>query len=171
MGGWHTHNVIRRHPVLSALTGVYLGGLAWMTLTPMPFETKRASVIEIAVAGLHRYPVTNWVTTAGFEVAIKVAIFVPFGLLLVLLAGRRRWVLVVFVGVLTSCWIELAQSIWIPSRAADGRDVLANSAGVLVGALLAVALISLADRRAHRPVPAAASRSLTPVSQSPASRL
>jgi len=170
MRGWHTHTVIRRHPVLSVFTGVYLGGLAWMTLTPVPFETKRATIVEIAVAGLHRYPITNWVTTGGFELAIKVAIFVPFGLLLVLLAGRRRWLLVSFVGVLTSCWIELAQSIWIPSRAAEARDVLANSAGALLGALLAVALISLADRRS-KPQVSAVSRGLTPVSQSPTSRL
>jgi len=170
MGGWHTQGVIRRHPVLSVFTGVYLGGLALMTLTPVPFESKRASVIEIAVAGLHRFSVTNWVTTAGFEVAIKVAIFVPFGLLLVLLAGRRRWVLVSFFGVLTSCWIELAQSIWIPSRAANGLDVLANSVGVVLGALLAVVLISLVGRRSKdRQV--ASERSLTPVSQSPGSRL
>jgi len=162
--------VIRRHPVLSVLTGVYLGGLAWMTLTPVPFEAKRATFIELAVATFHRSSLTNWVTTGGLEIAIKIAIFVPFGVLLVALFGRRRWVFVVFLGVITSCWIELAQSIWIPSRAADARDVFANSTGALLGALVALVVISVMNRRSAS-TGRAGNRSLTPVSQSPGSRL
>jgi len=152
------------------LTGIYLGGLAWMTLTPIPFEAKRESLVELVVDGLHRSSATDWVTAAGIELAIKVAIFVPFGLLLVGLLGRRRWVFVVFLGVITSCWIELAQSIWVPSRAADAGDVLANSTGALLGVVVALVVITVAQRRSGSRE-RAAHQSLTPISQSPGSRL
>jgi len=162
--------VIRRHPILSVLTGVYLGGLAWVTLTPMPFDTKRDGLIAWSLHQLHQVEMLRWVTFDGLDSVAKALIFVPFGLLLVLLAGRRRWVFVVFLGLITSCWIELAQNIWIPSRSADARDVMANTGGALLGAIVAVAILGATSKRRKRSRTAARS-SLTPVSQSPGSRL
>jgi len=162
--------VIRRHPLLSALTGVYLGGLAWITLTPIPFENKRENVISWSLDRIHEVEMLRWVTFDGLDFVAKMLIFVPFGLLLVLIFSRRRWVFVVFLGLITSCWIELAQNIWIPSRSADGQDVLANTAGALLGAMIAVAILGVTKKRRRRS--GSASRSpLTPVSQSPGSRL
>ena len=149
---------------------MYLGGLAVMTLTPVTFETKRMDLVSWIVEGFAQFGPTKWVTADGVEFALKVLIFVPLGLLLVLIAGRRKWLFVVFLGVLTSCWIELAQDIWIPSRAADARDVFANSAGTMIGALIALAILAARVRRA-RAGKSRANRPLTPISQSPGSGL
>lgn len=162
--------MIRRHPFLSTVTGVYLGSLALMTLTPITFENKRSSVVSWLVESFSQFGPTKWISTDGVEFALKVMIFVPLGLLLVLLAGRRKWLFVVFLGVLASCWIELAQDIWIPSRTADARDVFANSAGTIIGALLALAIIAARVRRA-KAVRSRAQSPLTPISQSPGTGL
>lgn len=62
-------------------------------------------------------------------------LFVPVGILLLLLLGARRWWSAVGFGVLGVAWVEAAQSLWMPAGYADGWDVVWGSAGVVVGVL------------------------------------
>lgn len=77
--------------------------------------------------------------------------FVPVGILLVMLLGRRRWWAAVGFAVLGSAWIEAAQSVWMPAGYAETVDVVWASLGGLAGVLLAVMLTSprLRSMRAH----------------------
>ena len=77
--------------------------------------------------------------------------FVPVGILLVLLLGRRRWWAAVAFAVLGSAWIEAAQSIWMPDGYSEPGDVFWSSLGAIAGVLLAVILTSPRRRsmRAH----------------------
>ena len=77
------------------------------------------------------------------------AAFVPVGILLVLLLGRRRWWAAIAFGVLGSAWLEAAQSVWMPLGYAEAMDVLWASSGVIAGVLIAV--ISTAPRRRSIP--------------------
>ena len=60
------------------------------------------------------------------EFTANIAMFVPVGLLFLLLVGRRRWWLALAGGVALTCAIEFAQ-IFLPGRFSDVRDILANS--------------------------------------------
>ena len=61
------------------------------------------------------------------------AAFLPVGVLLVLLLGRRRWWAAVAFAVLGSAWIEAAQSIWMPVGYAEVVDIVWAGLGAVVG--------------------------------------
>jgi glycopeptide antibiotics resistance protein len=60
-------------------------------------------------------------------------LFVPAGILLVLLLGTRRWWSAMSFGVLGAAWVEAAQTLWMPPGYADAWDVVWASTGVVVG--------------------------------------
>jgi glycopeptide antibiotics resistance protein len=142
--------VLRRHPFLSLLLVAYLAALAWATLTPSTNSDQAFNVLRELTTVLQGYPATSWVDFLMVEFAANIALFVPMGLLLVLLLGRPMWWACFFTGVIVSCWIELAQGVWLPSRVADPRDIASNGIGTLVGVLLALLLTWPAAHRDRR---------------------
>ncbi len=106
--------------------------------------------------------VTDWLVTHGIpltfalvEALANVAMFVPLGVLLVLLAaapagrsarGLRLMVRVALVGLAISTGIEVAQALWLPSRVATVQDVVMNTLGAAAGAWATLVVL---DRRAR----------------------
>ena len=134
-----------RHPILSTLTLAYLAIVGWLTLTPSSTGFESGLLWRLADA-LGQYPATDWFTFMRLEFLANIAMFVPFGVFLVLLFGRRMWWLAIVLGVLMTAGIEFAQN-FIPSRVSDPRDLLANSVGAVVGTLLALAVTAPRARR------------------------
>nr|WP_252727946.1 VanZ family protein [Curtobacterium sp. WW7] len=81
------------------------------------------------------------------ESLANVAFFVPLGLLVVLLAGARWWWAGAAAGLLVSSTIEIGQALFLPARYATIDDVVANTMGAVVGAVLGVLLLGVAARR------------------------
>lgn len=73
------------------------------------------------------------------------AAFVPVGILLLLVLGRRRWWAAVAFAVLGSGWIEAAQSVWMPLGYAEAMDVVWSGAGATLG--VGIAYLATAPRR------------------------
>jgi glycopeptide antibiotics resistance protein len=142
--------VLRRHPVLSLLTVAYGVALAILTLTPAADGERVYSLLTRLVALFERFDRTDWITYGVAEFAANIVLFVPLGVLLVLLLGRRRWLAVIVAGLLASCWIELAQGIWIGDRVADSRDLVSNTLGTAIGVVLAMMLTWPAATRDRR---------------------
>lgn len=130
--------MFRRHPVLSLLTVAYLACLAWLTLTPTDDGERAFTLLGRLVDLFQRHESTSWLTYPLAEFAANIVLFVPMGVFVVLLFGRRHWWAGIFVGVLTSCWIELAQGVWMPDRVADPRDLASNSIGTALGVVVAL---------------------------------
>jgi hypothetical protein len=80
-----------------------------------------------------------WATTRRLEVGANVALFVPLGLLLTFLLDRSRY-LVLPIGFLVSFLVESVQALFLPGRTPSVLDIIANTAGVCVGMLLATML-------------------------------
>jgi glycopeptide antibiotics resistance protein len=80
------------------------------------------------------------------EFLLNVGMFVPLGLFLVLLLGRRAWWLGILFGVGLTVVIEFVQQS-LPSRVSDPRDLVANSIGAAVGVLLALVVTASKARR------------------------
>ena len=123
--------------VLVALFVIYLVLLAWMVLWKLevPFVGGGA-LREIAVvpfASEKRRP---------FEVVVNLALFVPFGLYLGLLAPSWRWWRVAVAVAGASVGFELAQYM-LAIGTSDVADVIDNTAGGLAG----FGLLALARRR------------------------
>lgn len=81
------------------------------------------------------------------EFASNIVMFLPLGLLGVLAFPRLRWWLIPIAALVLSAAIELAQLVLISERNASVLDVVANTAGALIGAAAAWALRSLVRRR------------------------
>lgn len=113
-----------RRMILSVLAALYFGTLIGLTFVPGSAANRLA---------------WYWPFLA----------FVPVGILLVLLLGRRRWWAAIGFGVLGAAWIEAAQSIWMPIGYAEGMDVVWASAGAILG-VVAVVLITSPRRRSMR---------------------
>ncbi|OUZ12123.1 hypothetical protein BHE97_02710 [Aeromicrobium sp. PE09-221] len=73
---------------------------------------------------------------AVIEVSANVALFVPFGVLVAWWGGWAWW-RVAIIGALVSTVIEAVQAVAPLDRTASVGDVLANTAGAALGALVA----------------------------------
>jgi VanZ family protein len=150
----------RRHAVLRRLAGaagvVYLVTLGFIALWPTPVDRAAAGTITRVLAKLHAHGVPGWFDYELIEFSANVVLFLPVGLLGVVLLGAARWWAVVLIGCFISCCIELSQLVFLPARYATLQDVLANSSGAVIGAMLGTALLAMATSR-MRPerVPAA----------------
>jgi hypothetical protein len=133
--------MMRRHPALCVVAAIYFLGLALLCLTPN-------SVVSRASASIRR--LVPWASASVAEVVVSLVLFVPVGVLLVLITGRRRWVTVLVVGVLASCWLRLAELVWMPRGHIGGGSVMPHVAGIAVGMVLAVTLLALRRRSIER---------------------
>jgi glycopeptide antibiotics resistance protein len=133
-----------RHPILSLITLLYLAIVGWITLGPQPFDSTNGLIVRVLEL-LQRHEATDWVTYAGIEFTANVFMFLPIGLFFLLLFGRGRWWLAILVGVVLTFAIETAQLV-IPGRVSDARDLAANSAGAVLGVLVALVLTAAKAR-------------------------
>ena len=74
------------------------------------------------------------------EFGLNVLLFVPLSLLGSLLKPRWTWSSWVVVGYVATFSIELTQVLLLPDRSATMQDVVANTGGALIGALIAWAI-------------------------------
>jgi glycopeptide antibiotics resistance protein len=141
--------MLRRHPVLSAVTAVYLLAVGWITMSSQPQDSSQNHFIRDVIAQIGRFPPTSWVTYSGVEFTANIAMFVPMGALFTLLLGMRRWWVALIIGFVATCTIEFIQ-LFLPTRYSDIRDIIANTTGTIIGIGI-VALIVWLRRRGNSP--------------------
>ena len=132
-----TGRMLRKHPLLALFTVGYLALVGWMTLGPQPLNRGGSRILFRALRFFGDHSSTSWITYDRVEFLANVAMFVPIGVLFLLVLGRRQWWLATLIGVALTVTIEVSQ-LGIPGRVSDPRDVLANSLGALVGVLFAL---------------------------------
>jgi VanZ family protein len=107
--------------------------VAW----PTPVDRGASRAITRILEALHNREVLMFLGYRQVEFLSNVAMFVPLGLLIGILLGRRLWGLAILAGFALSMGIELFQHVFLPERFATVDDVIANTSGALVGALVA----------------------------------
>lgn len=127
----------RTRAVTRVTFGCYLIVLGWLTFTPQPDDTSAFGWVRQAIdqVAAHGIPLTFAVA----EAVGNLLLFVPFGLLAGVLAGRRRWRVVLLAGTAASAAIELIQ-LAIPGRWTTVQDWILNTLGTGVG-LVVLALV------------------------------
>lgn len=129
-----------------ALLAVYLGAVTAVTMTPGRTHDSSLGIVRTVLAWLDERGVP--LPFASVEAVANVVMFVPFGVLVGLLLGLRRWWAVVLLGAATSVVIETVQRV-VPERYSTVQDVVMNTLGAAVGvAALAWWLARRARRRA-----------------------
>ncbi|MEO5665027.1 MAG: VanZ family protein [Nocardioides sp.] len=145
--------MFHRHPFLSLLTFAYLGFVGLVTLTPSSAQLDYSALAERVLARLETYPdlepVTARLTVERVEFLANIGLFVPVGAFVLLLFGSRLWWIAVLGGIALTSAIETAQRS-IPGRVSDPRDVVANSAGAVIGVVLALVLTLPSSLRRRR---------------------
>jgi hypothetical protein len=73
--------MLLRHPVLGTATALYLGLVAWITLSPEPYDRRIDGFLFRALRALHRHDGTGWLAIAigvGLSALIETAqMFLP----------------------------------------------------------------------------------------------
>jgi VanZ family protein len=125
-----------------------LGAIA---LWPTPVDRAGAGLLVKALKELHRRGMPGWIDYAFVESASNVLLFIPLGVLVVSILGRRQWWAGGAVGMLLSALIELAQFVFLPARYPTLLDVAANTGGAALGGLLMLLVLTLRKPVPNRP--------------------
>ena len=141
----------RSRSVLTLACAAYLVVVGLVTLLPQSGSRLGSPLYRLAEF-FGGNPATAWLTFNTLEFSANIVLFIPIGLLLTLMLGRRRWWVAILAGVAFTAAIEFTQR-FLPTRVSDVRDIVANTLGAIVGTLLAIALVSLATRRSARSLP------------------
>lgn len=126
---------------------VYGAVVAAIAYWPTPVDSGLRASIGRALAALHRRGLPGWFDYAQLEWWANVAFFAPIGLLVVLLIGGHRWWVATLVGGTVSVAIEVGQHIFLPMRYATVDDVVANTLGAAVGALVGLVMLAVVHHR------------------------
>lgn len=123
--------------VLIVLATVWMSGKSYSKVDPLPFDDILHLSHRIA-----RHPVsTHILAVIIVPIIVNVLLFVPWGFLMFIAlytADRptlQTYVLTVLLGFTFTCAIEGWQ-YFLPSRVADVNDIIWNTTGALLGAIL-----------------------------------
>lgn len=87
-------------------------------------------------------PLVAGMTYVQVESTLNALMFVPLGAALAALLGRRLWILAPVIGFVVSLTVEWMQG-QIPGRIPDVQDIVWNTLGAIVGAVLTAIIAEL----------------------------
>lgn len=121
--------------------GLYLVAVCVIVFAPQADAERFTGVVAIVARALESWGVPVEIGYPVLEFAANIALFVPFGMLVPLIAPLWHPWLVIASGFAVSCLIEFIQTA-LPSRFPTASDLLANTLGTALG----VALLALVTR-------------------------
>lgn len=132
--------------LLLGLLVVYVLFLVFVLFFPRgEMPSTSVSVITDFVQSLGGDP--SLVTSERMEVLLNVAIMVPLALLGRLLRPGYSWRDWTAVGFVIATAVEVFQGLFLPERSASALDVVANTTGVAIGAIIGSAMRVVIRRR------------------------
>lgn len=139
------------HKVAILLAVVYFAVLAGILFWPSPVDRPIDSALAEVIQWLHTHGLPQWfIGYRKVEFAANILLFVPFGIVAVLRLPRRFWWLSVIIAAAVSGLVELAQAIFLPDRVPALSDIIANTSGAFIGALVVLFVWSVRRRRVLR---------------------
>src|SRR4051794_6934371 len=132
-----THAGAFRVRFVSGLTALYVAFVLLVTLWPTTVDQGLDPYLDKVLERLHSHGVPGFVDYNFVEFTANILFFVPVGFLGGLALSRRFWWLSAVFGFALSCAVGLAQATFLPGRVASAKDVLANTTGAVIGAVLA----------------------------------
>jgi cytochrome c biogenesis factor len=130
----------RRNIALAIITepglwlALYVVGLALVAFWPVRIDRDADALYAAITAAV------PWLTEARVEFAANIALFVPFGLLLVATL-RRRGTLALVLAIVVSTVMEAGQGLFLVERTPSVFDILANTTGAAVGIIIGLDLL------------------------------
>ncbi|WP_231938667.1 VanZ family protein [Arthrobacter sp. B6] len=90
---------------------------------------------------LHSHGIPKWFNYKFVEASANVALFVPVGAVASMAFPAKRWWQVGAFGLIVSGCMELGQLLFLDNRFASPLDLVTNTGGAVIGALLASAVL------------------------------
>lgn len=128
---------------------LYLLAVVRITQWPQLADESDLAWLVDLLAWAHRNGLPAAIGMPVVEASANVAMFVPFGVLVPLVLRRPAWQAVVAGAVFSAC-LETSQALFFPDRVPSLQDVVMNTAGAALGALLLVQVTAARARRASR---------------------
>jgi glycopeptide antibiotics resistance protein len=97
---------------------------------------------------LHWHGSPRWFNYQFIEVSANIVLFVPLGFVSLLTFPEKPWWRIGAFGLLASSCMELGQSLFLHNRFASPSDLVTNTSGAVIGALITSA--ALTNREARR---------------------
>ena len=110
--------------------------LAFITFWPSPVDQPVQGELARILQFMQRQGVPTWFNYNFVEASANVALFAPVGLVAALAFPAKRWWQIGAFGLMISGCIELGQLLFLHNRFASPQDLVTNTSGTLVGALL-----------------------------------
>lgn len=111
--------------------------LALIAFWPTPVDQAASRQFAAILTLLHCHGVPTWFNYKFVEAAANVVIFLPVGFVAALGFPSKRWWQIGAFGLLVSGSIELGQLLFLHDRFASPSDIMTNTTGAVIGALLA----------------------------------
>jgi glycopeptide antibiotics resistance protein len=107
-----------------------------IVLWPTPVDRPFDAALNAGLAWLHAHGIPGWVDYSFVQNGANVVMFMPLGGLIASVSMRSLWWTSGVLGLALSLCIEFAQYTWLPERTASVGDLVANTAGALVGGVI-----------------------------------
>ncbi|WP_327019618.1 VanZ family protein [Arthrobacter sp. Soil762] len=109
----------------------------WPSPVDEPVKGELASVLKF----LHAHGIPAWFNYKFVEASANVALFIPLGAVAALAYPKKHWWHIGILGLLFSGCIELGQLLFLHNRFASLLDLVTNTGGAVLGAVLAAAAL------------------------------
>jgi glycopeptide antibiotics resistance protein len=138
---------LESHNLWRFLLAAMLVPLSLIAFWPNPVDAPVQGQLADVLNFLHAHEVPAWVNYQFVEASANVILFVPVGVAAGLAYPTRHWWQIGILGLLVSVGIELGQLFFLHNRFASLADIVTNTGGAVVGALLASLVLSRLQAR------------------------
>ncbi|WP_407709945.1 VanZ family protein [Arthrobacter nitrophenolicus] len=121
--------------------------LAFIAFWPSPVDQPVQGQLADVLRFLHNHGIPRWFNYKFVEASANVALFVPFGVVAALAYPEKRWWQLAAFGLLVSSCIELGQLLFLHNRFSSPGDLVTNTSGAAIGALLAALAVKRLEVR------------------------
>ena len=115
--------------------------LAFVAFWPSPIDQPVQGDLARLLRFLHGHGIPRWFDYKFVEAAANVLLFVPVGFVATLAFTRKSWWQVGAFGLTVSGCMEVGQLLFLDHRFASPVDLVTNTGGAVIGALVAKAVI------------------------------
>lgn len=115
------------------LLALYLAALAVVAFWPTPVDRPAAGRLQAALLALHRAGLPDLINYSFVEFASNILLFAPIGILAALAFPQFHRGRIVLAAFLASCGMELGQKLFLHDRFPSAMDIVANTAGAMLG--------------------------------------
>lgn len=115
------------------LLAVYAASMAVVVLVPRPVEQGVVPLVRGVLAMMRRHGLPGWIDYDLVERGAHIALFAPFGILVIVALGRRSAWSGVLAALGAAILVEAAQSLHVADHPMSWLDVLLNVSGAVVG--------------------------------------